>query len=225
VFPEDSKDHSLPQLAIFTSSDWEFAEYESSKSDGFFENFKDQYSLLNHILHDVDLRKQFTIVVRWHPNHAIAGEEERVRIEEVISANPTVKHYRFDDKVDSYELSKRSKSVIVFGSTIGIESANSGIPTILLGEATYSGFGAVYEPETFEEFKFLTKKELKPLPNYWALVWADWSNCRGDKLRFITMRNSLFYINNKRVLKLRIATRIRLTIYKLLNYSFLRILK
>lgn len=210
-----------PILTIFTSSDWEFAEYDSNKSEGFFETFWDQYSLLHQLLQDLDLFRDYYVIVRWHPNHRIAGEEEKARIRDVITENSHVKHFEFNDPTNSYDLISESSLVIVFGSTIGIESASSGVPTILLGDATYSGLGAVYEPNNLSELRELLRSDLKSLPTYWALVWADWSKHRGERLQHIRFLNNSFYLGKKRVLKLKTSVKSRYLISELLNLSVL----
>ena len=47
------------------------------------------------------------------------------------------------DKYDSYALMKASKAIITCGSTIGVEAAYFGQPSMAIGEGYYNGLGAV----------------------------------------------------------------------------------
>lgn len=210
------KTSERPILSIFTSSDWEFAEYDSLKNNRVKGEFSNKYEVLNRILNDNEILSKFTLIVRWHPNHKIAGRNERATIEELISSNPQVDHYKFDNPIDSYDLVQKSDVVVVFGSTIGIEAAAAGIPTILLGDANYSRLGVVYEPDTYTSFKMLLKGRLDAMPNYWAFVWADWLNNRGIKFGFVKMRENAFFISDRRILRIKYSIKLRYRLSKLL---------
>lgn len=69
-----------------------------------------------------------------------------------------------EDIVDSYALMFACEKVITFGSTIGLETAYWGKPSILAGRAYYENFDCFYKPKTHEELVNFLKQDLKPLP-------------------------------------------------------------
>lgn len=77
-----------------------------------------------------------------------------------------------EDIVDSYALMDACEKVITFGSTMGIEAAYWGKPSILAGRAFYEYFDCVYVPATHEELIKLLKKDLLPLPADSALKYG-----------------------------------------------------
>ena len=87
-----------------------------------------------------------------------------------------------EDIVDSYALMDVCEKTITFGSTIGIEAAYWGKPSILAGQASYENFDCVYAPKTHEELVALLEKDLKPISTDSALKYGFWEVSNG--LRF-----------------------------------------
>jgi len=220
---EVHKSHGRPILSIFTSSDWEFAEYDSFKNPGGRSEFHNQYETLNRIINDPEILNRFQLIVRWHPNHKVAGEHEKQKIMNLISSNPQLTHYEFNNPVNSYDLVQKSDIVLVFGSTIGIEAAAANIPTILLGDANYSGLGAVYEPKSYESLKLILNSKIAELPNYWSFVWADWLNNRGSQLKFVKLKENYFFSGVKRIARIKYSIRLRYRLSKLLSIFRLKV--
>ena len=212
-YPIDLKSkNSKPILGIFTSSDWEFAEIEANGAQSHILNSDNQYSKLEKILNDETLNDRFDIYIRWHPNHKNAGTSEKRRIQITQNMFPHIKHISFDENVDSYSLVQSSAVVLVFGSTIGIEAAYSGIPTILLGKASYSGLGSVHEPKDIDELRLLLKGAIKALPTYGANVFGDYMKNRGSRLRYVSHGKSGFRISNQRIKYVKLSVRLRLSL-------------
>lgn len=205
----DLKVSEKPILAIFTSSDWEFAALEFRPDKEFSHELGNQYLVLPRILRDPVFLDKFQLVVRWHPNHVTSGKFEKNQVASIISSNSHVHHILPSDNQNSYDLVEMADTVLVFGSTIGIESAFMGKPTILIGKASYSGLGAVYEPETYLNLQELIVSNLKPLSNFGAVLWADWSKNRGKSLESIEVRGNSFYLNDNRILSIKLSMRIK----------------
>jgi hypothetical protein len=218
-FLSDSKKLDLnvskkPILAIFTSSDWEFAALEFRPDEDFSSEFGNQYLVLARILQDHHFLDKFQLVVRWHPNHVTSGELEKNQVASIVSLNKHVHHILPSDNQNSYDLIEVADTVLVFGSTIGIESAYMGKPTILIGKATYSGLGSVYEPKTYLHLQELIGSSLKVLPNFGAVLWGDWSKNRGKLLETIDVRGNTFYLNGNRILSIKLSIRIKAALKK-----------
>jgi len=70
--------------------------------------------------------------------------------------------------VDSYDIVSAADVVLTFGSTIGIEAAYYGKPSILLGRAVYEDLGSCYVPSSHDELmKLLSSSGILP-KNYLA---------------------------------------------------------
>ena len=201
-------------LAIFTSSDWEFAELEFSQTSNTQTDFINQYTSLSKILQDSLIIENFEIVIRWHPNHRIAGAFEKKQINSVIDSSPHVKHFRYTESVDSYQLVENSDVVLVFGSTIGIEASYLEKPTILLGDTYYAGLGSVYQPENMGKLRDLLTGDLSPLPNYGALLFGDYMRNRGRSIRTLSRIGDSYFIYGKRIQNISLTVRIRLFLGK-----------
>ncbi len=76
------------------------------------------------------------------------------------------------DPIDTYELMRKSASVLTFGSTTGIEAVYWGIPSILAGIAYYQDFGATHNPATHDELVELLSTDLQPRPIEPALAYG-----------------------------------------------------
>lgn len=186
-------------LGFFTSSQWEIAENELENLNNPFIDFVDQFSTLTRTLKSDFILNAFEVVIRWHPNHSNAGQLERERIDQIVDDFTNVTHIKYSDKFDSYRVIESCDVVIVFGSTIGIEAAFMGKPTVLLGGAAYSDLGSVYEPRDFKEFQALMESNLNPLPKYGALLFGDYMKNRGIDLKYVTNEEDKFYVQGRRI--------------------------
>jgi hypothetical protein len=186
-------------LAIFTSSDWEYAELELATNSSIGSEFANQYTSLTKILKDEFIKENFEIVVRWHPNHRISGLFEKQAISSVIDGSSEVTHFRYTDSVDSYQLVEMSDIVLVFNSTIGIEAAYLEKPTIMLGNSNYAGLGSVYRPENMRELRNLLTGELGPLPNYGAILYGAYMKNRGTPLQTLSYKVNSYFIYDQRI--------------------------
>ena len=213
----DLRKSKKPILAIFTSSDWEFAVQELRQDEDFLREFGNQYLVLPRILRDQYFLDKFQLVVRWHPNHVNAGEYEKNQVVSIASLNSHVQHIMPSDNQNSYDLIELADAVLVFGSTIGIESAFMGKPTILVGKATYSGLGSVYEPKTYQQLQELIVSESRALSNYGAILWGDWSRNHGKLLETIEVRGNAFYFNGNRILSIKLSQRIRAALRRIIG--------
>jgi len=149
-----------PILSIFTSSYWEYF----AMPDYLSPIYKNHYDGLKQIVQDLDLSDKWSVYVRWHPNLINCGPYERRFIDEVIaSTSEAARHYLPEDLVNSYDIVMASDVVLTFGSTIGIEAAYYGKPSILLGRAIYEDLGSCYVPTTHDELmELLSTSELRP---------------------------------------------------------------
>lgn len=110
------------------------------------------------------------LYVRAHPNLALVDNVQTRQIAKLEAPFLTV--IPPADPVDTYEMMRRSESVVTFGSTTGIEAVYWGTPSILAGMAFYREFGATYNPTDHDELIRMLRSELQPKPVEPALVYA-----------------------------------------------------
>jgi hypothetical protein len=78
------------------------------------------------------------LVVRTHPNMRNKSPLERKAWSRSLSGLTGIRVIDEEQSIDSYELARRSKWVITYGSTIGVEAMYLGLPTITMGSSLYS---------------------------------------------------------------------------------------
>jgi hypothetical protein len=76
-----------------------------------------------------------------------------------------------DELISSYELIRHSKFVLIYNSTIGLESSIMGFPVLCAGSARFTDYGTVYFPDSAEEYlkqleKFLSASKVKIRPEH-----------------------------------------------------------
>jgi hypothetical protein len=96
-------------------------------------------------------------VIRAHPDETRPGKEslesvaqwvEKSRVEQLGN----VRFVRSDQFFSSYELIQRSKFVMIYNSTIGLEAAILGAPVLCAGKARFTQIPTVFFPETVDQF-------------------------------------------------------------------------
>lgn len=151
-------DSSKHNLVIFNSSEDEFAaigdEYEQKAL------FKSQLDGLIYIKDLLRERDDIQVTLRIHPNlngipYSYATDLYRLRGDrfDIIESGSPVSTYSLIDAADT---------VIVFGSTAGVESVFWGKPTILLAGALYYHLDICYIPSSPAELNSLLTRKLEP---------------------------------------------------------------
>lgn len=106
---------------------------------------------------------QEIFVIRMHPNQDNAPLE-RDKILELKSKNIII--IPPGDPIDTYELMEKSKCVISFGSTVGVEACYWGIPSVVYGNTKYGSLGVC---DSFHDlnslFDYLPKVKAYPRDN------------------------------------------------------------
>jgi hypothetical protein len=148
-------------VAIFTSSEWEFA----GEPTWLNRLYPSQWDGIREIVSDRSLSSRVQIVVRIHPNLVNSprdsGEWNIIRAVQ-SAANVNAHFVQPDDPVDSYRLLEACDTIATFGSTVGVEAAWRGKPVVLLGCAAYEGTGICYEPRDHVEAVRLLSTRLEP---------------------------------------------------------------
>lgn len=91
-----------------------------------------------------------------------------------------------DDRVDTYALIKRSKKILSFGSTVGIEATFWGKVSIVYGTSFFKYItDSAYFPDSLEALIQLLKDDnLKPLSKEAAIIYGYYIGERGTDLKY-----------------------------------------
>lgn len=132
-------DSSKRRLAVFVGTYLEIAGVE-----GFNENlsveYGDFYEAVRRVCTDEEILANYEVVVRWHPNTHVRGNE-RARLSQVVEETSNyVTHFLPDETYDSYKLLSDADVVIVVGSSMAVEAAYMKKKVIFVGNAIFDEF-------------------------------------------------------------------------------------
>ncbi len=138
--------------------------------------FPDMFTWLDRVLEWIKKHPETLFVVRAHPDETRQGKVSRESVAmwvEKSGAN-SLKNFIFiapDEYISSYELIRKSKFIMIYNSTIGLESSIMGVPVLCAGSARFTNFGTVFFPNSLEAYfneleEFLTASEVKILPEH-----------------------------------------------------------
>ncbi|MFD1003003.1 hypothetical protein ACFQ21_27000 [Ohtaekwangia kribbensis] len=157
LLPEGVKD-SKKNIVLFTSSDDEFAAVGKEYQNPFF------FDQLDGIRYIVDLvgkqLPEVNLIIRMHPNLKGVKEVQATGIAALNKVYPNIHVILPESTVDSYALLDIAEKVIVFGSSIGIESSFWRKPVILLGKSFYWYLDVAYTPKDKQEILSLLQSDL-----------------------------------------------------------------
>lgn len=178
VYIKDQRKGLLPKnwdttkinIAIFNTSEDEY----SSIGDEFdsLQIFPSQLEGIRQMLKMTEDKKNIHFYLRIHPNLAnipYAYHKELYKLPQTYS-NITV--IPATDPVSTYDLMEQASKIVVFGSTMGVESAFWGKPVILLAAAFYYSKNLCYIPDTSQDLYNYLTCELSPKNNLEAIKWG-----------------------------------------------------
>lgn len=155
-------DKNKYNIAIFNSSEDEFFSISKEYDEGAL--FPNQYEALKTIFDHYKDREDFHFYLRIHPNLASVPYKSHSMLYDLSYDNVTI--IPPDSSVGSYALMDAADKVVVFNSTMGLESAYWGKPVILLNHCLYSCLNVEYEPKSLGEmFELVDNKSLEPINN------------------------------------------------------------
>jgi len=115
--------------------------------------FKDMFAWLNHVLEIARNHPETFFIIRAHPDESRPGKTSMESVamwvrEKSADRLPNMMFVGPDEYISSYELIMRSKFVMVYNSTIGLEASILGVPVLAAGLSRYTGYPTVFFPSS-----------------------------------------------------------------------------
>lgn len=175
-------DASKKNIVIFNSSDDEFAavgdEYDSLSV------FPTQYQGIRYILDATKYDKDIHVYLRIHPNLSKVPYRWHTELLKLSEMYDHITVIPGTDSISTYDLMDGAEKVVVFGSTMGAESAYWGKPVILLAGGVYYYSDICYKPKDKKELNKLLHDRLEPRDNTDAIKFGFYMLYRDPNMRY-----------------------------------------
>jgi len=127
--------------------------------------FEDMFDWLDLALEEIQLHPETLFVIRAHPDESRVRKSSRETVEGWVSSRsvdkePNVIFVNPKETLSSYELILKSKFVMVYNSTIGLEASIMGAPVLCAGKARFTQYPTVFFPQTIEDVRNKMKEFL-----------------------------------------------------------------
>ncbi|MBM3181318.1 MAG: hypothetical protein FJZ86_13310 [Chloroflexi bacterium] len=127
--------------------------------------FEDMFDWLDLVLEEIRAHPETLFVIRAHPDETRVRKASRETVAGWVEACratdlPNVIFVSPKETLSSYELILKSKFVMVYNSTIGLEAAIMGAAVLCAGKARFTQYPTVFFPQTIEEARRKMKEFL-----------------------------------------------------------------
>jgi hypothetical protein len=127
--------------------------------------FPHMFAWLDTVLEIIRRHPETLFVIRAHPDEARPGKTSQESVSQWIAQSdadsiPNLVFIDSHQPLSSYELIQRSKFVMVYNSTIGLEASIMGAPVLCAGRARYTQLPTVFFPTSAQEFQKLAETYL-----------------------------------------------------------------
>jgi hypothetical protein len=128
--------------------------------------FEDMFDWLDMTLELIRVYPETLFVIRAHPDELRVRKSSRETVEGWVSSRsvdkePNVVFVSPRETLSSYELIQRSKFVMVYNSTIGLEASIMSAPVLCAGRARFTQYPTVFFPQTVDEVRRKMKEFLE----------------------------------------------------------------
>jgi hypothetical protein len=138
--------------------------------------FPHMFAWLDCVLEMVRAHPETFFVIRAHPDEVRPGKESRESVRDWVERNqagqiPNVLFVGAEEHFSSYELIQRSKFVMIYNSTIGLEASILGAPVLSGGKARFTQIPTVFFPKSQLAYRqqaetFLSAERVEALPEH-----------------------------------------------------------
>jgi hypothetical protein len=120
--------------------------------------FPDMFAWLELVVELARAHPRTLFVIRAHPDETRPGKESQETVQDWVKAHavtdlPNVLFVAPKEVFSSYELIQRSKFVMIYNSTIGLEASILGVPVLCAGKARFTQYPTVFFPQTTADFR------------------------------------------------------------------------
>lgn len=132
--------------------------------------FEDMFDWLDLVLEVIKEHPETLFVIRAHPDELRVRKASRETVggwveARNVAALPNVIYIAPNETLSSYELILKSKFVMIYNSTIGLEASIMGMPVLCAGKARFTQYPTVFFPQTIDEARkkmeeFLTAEKI-----------------------------------------------------------------
>jgi len=117
------------------------------------------------VLEEIHAHPETLFVIRAHPDETRVRKASRETVAGWVEAHrvmdlPNVIFVSPKETLSSYELILKSKFVMVYNSTIGLEASIMGAAVLCAGKARFTQYPTVFFPQTIEEVRSKMKEFL-----------------------------------------------------------------
>jgi hypothetical protein len=120
--------------------------------------FEDMFDWLDLVLEEIRSHPETLFVIRAHPDELRVRKSSRETVEGWVSSRGADKEANVAfvgprETLSSYELIQRSKFVMIYNSTIGLEASIMGAAVLCAGRARFTQYPTVFFPQTVEDVR------------------------------------------------------------------------
>jgi hypothetical protein len=128
--------------------------------------FEDMFQWLDLVLDAIRSHRDTLFVIRAHPDELRLRKSSRETVQGWVAGRgvdkePNVVFVSPNETLSSYELIQKSKFVMIYNSTIGLEASIMGAAVLCAGKARFTQYPTVFFPQSIEAYK----KELESFLN------------------------------------------------------------
>ncbi len=206
-------DAAKHNVVIFNSSEDEFAALGGEYDETIYCS---QTEAITRLCQSVGDDPDLVIWLRIHPNLSRVRWSFALRLLDLEKSHKNIRVIPGNSPVSSYDLLDACDTALTFGSTIGVEAAYWGKPSILVGRFIHERLGSLYTPKTHDEVvRLIRQRNLPPLSLAGALKFAlFWSRGGGAIPHFGGDRSKGFNFSEHTITKTGIET----AIYKVAKF-------
>jgi hypothetical protein len=120
--------------------------------------FEDMFDWLDLVLEVIRTHAETLFVIRAHPDELRVRKASRETVAAWVEASgadrePNVVFVPPNETLSSYELIQKSKYVMIYNSTIGLEASIMGAAVLCAGKARFTQYPTVFFPQTVDEVR------------------------------------------------------------------------
>ncbi|NJC95862.1 MAG: hypothetical protein C3F07_15015 [Anaerolineales bacterium] len=138
--------------------------------------FEDMFQWLDLVLGVIKSHRETLFVIRAHPDELRVRKSSRETVQgwvdrHAVRKEPNVVFVNPNETLSSYELIQKSKFVMIYNSTIGLEASIMGAAVLCAGRARFTQYPTVFFPQSIEAYRnelegFLNVEKIEVPPDF-----------------------------------------------------------